>query len=281
MGAGASVDDTDDLKKEYEKVKGNLTEEQQKKLEGTFNDEKNQKKGEFYVIGKCRKEYGELAGDQDPAFAKKAAPAPAPAPAAEPAQPPAPEGVERFKLTDLKKVVAAAFAEGKTPLLLDQTNEHQIDTFFSYQGDFSVIDVKAMALAHTTGDKKPVADCLEDVRQKLVYSMKPPGNGRIAVLAMQQAAVDFVGKFNGDDTLPLALFDNGAKAFIGVDNALSKPMFRDADTVEQAGMSSCGEEFGVVVSSYFSSEDIDDFLFKGDYGLPDKSKFKILELELS
>ena len=57
-------------------------------------------------------------------------------------------------------------------------------------------------------------------------------------------------------------------------------MFRDEDTADQAGMASCGEEFGVVVSSYFSSEDIFDFVFKGDYGLPDKAKFKILELEL-
>ena len=80
--------------------------------------------------------------------------------------------------------------------------------------------------------------------------------------------------------LPLALFDKAGKSLIGVDNAISKPMFRDDETKEQGGMSNCGDEFGVVVSSYFSSEDIFDFVFKGDYGLPDKAKFKILELEL-
>ena len=91
--------------------------------------------------------------------------------------------------------------------------------------------------------------------------------------------VDFVGTFNGETTLPLAL-DKAGKSLIGVDNAISKPMFRDDETKEQGGMSNCGDEFGVVVSSYFSSEDIFDFVFKGDYGLPDKAKFKILELEL-
>ena len=281
MGAGASVDDQDDLKKEYEKVKPNLSEEQQTALEATFNDPAVQKKGEFYVIGKCRKQYGELAKDLDPAFAKKpaAAPAPAPAPAA-PAQAPAPEGVTRFKLTDLKTVIHAAIAEGLTPLVLDKSDDHKCDTFFNYTGDFAIIDAKAMALKHTTGEKKPVDECLDDTRKHLVACMKPPGNGCIAVLAMQQAAVDFVGKFNGETTLPLALFDKAGKSLIGVDNAVSKPMFRDDETKEQGGMSNCGDEFGVVVSSYFSSEDIFDFVFKGDYGLPDKAKFKILELEL-
>ena len=205
--------------------------------------------------------------------------APAPAPAA-PAQPPAPEGVTRFKLTDLKTVIHAAIAEGLTPLVLDKSDDHKCDTFFNYTGDFAIIDAKAMALKHTTGEKKPVDECLDDTRKHLVACMKPPGNGCIAVLAMQQAAVDFVGKFNGETTLPLALFDKAGKSLIGVDNAISKPMFRDDETKEQGGMSNCGDEFGVVVSSYFSSEDIFDFVFKGDYGLPDKAKFKILELEL-
>lgn len=279
MGAGASVDDTDDLKKEYEKVKANLSEDQQKKLEDTFNDEKNQKKGEFYVIGKCRKEYGTMANDTDPAFAAKPKAAPAPAPAAAPAQPPAPEGVTRFKLTDLKTVIFTAIEEGLTPLILDQSPEHKCDTFFNYTSEFSVIDVKKMGLAATT-EKKPVEECLEMVRPSLVHCMKPPGTGCKAVLAMQQGAIDFVGKFNAENALPLAMFDNAGKGLIGVDNAISKPMFREEDTKEQAGMSSCGDDFGVIVSSYFSSEDIFDFVFKGDYGLPDKSKFKILELEL-
>merc|ERR1712023_196997 len=169
---------------------------------------------------------------------------------------------------------------GLTPLILDKSDDHKCDTFFNYTGDFSVCDAKAMALSHTTGEKKPVEDCLDEMRNKLVHCMKPPGNGTVAVLAMGQAAVDFVGKFNGETTVPLALFDGAGVAFRGVDPALCKPMFRDEDTKDQAGMASCGEEFAVVVSSYFSSEDIDDFLFKGDYGLPPKSKFKILELEL-
>jgi len=278
MGAGASVDDTDDLKKEYEKVKGNLNEDQQKTLEDTFNDEKNQKKGEFYVIGKCRKAYGEMANDTDPAFAKKApAPAPVPAPAA-PAQEPAPEGVTRFKLTDLKAAVFAAIEEGLTPLILDKSDDHKCDTFFGYTGDFSLLDAKKMALSHTTGEKKPVEDCLEDMRKNLINCCKM--DGTIAVFSMQQSAVDFVGKFNGETTVPIGLFDKAGKPFVGVDNPLSKPMFREEDTKEQAGMSAVGESFGVVVTSFFSSEDIDDFLFKGDYGLPPKSQFKILELEL-
>jgi len=280
MGAGASVDDVDDLKKEYEKVKPNLSDENKAKLEETFNDPAVQKKGEFYIIGKCRKEYGTMANDTDPAFAAKPAAAPAPAPAAAPSQPPAPEGVERFKLTELPAKMKEAIAEGLTPLVLDKSDDHKVDTFLGYSGDWSLQDAKAMSLAHTMGEKKPAAELLEDMRQKLVTIMKPPGTGRFVVFSMQQAAVDFVGTFNGDDTVPLALFDKAGKGLCGIDNALSKPMFRDEDTKDQAGMSSCGDDFGVAVSSWFASEDIDDFLFNGKYGLPPRSQFKILELEL-
>ena len=95
MGAGASIEDTGDLKKEYEKVKPSLTETQKTTLEETYK--KVEGKNEFLIIGKCKKAYAELGIEgADPAFLPKekkaAAPTKAPAPEPKKVQGPAPKG---------------------------------------------------------------------------------------------------------------------------------------------------------------------------------------------
>ena len=79
MGAGASIEDTGDLKKEYEKVKPSLTETQKTTLEETYK--KVEGKNEFLIIGKCKKAYAELGIEgADPAFLPKEKKAAAPPP---------------------------------------------------------------------------------------------------------------------------------------------------------------------------------------------------------
>ena len=79
MGAGASIEDTGDLKKEYEKVKPTLTETQKTTLEETYK--KVEGKNEFLIIGKCKKAYAELGIEgADPAFLPKEKKAAAPPP---------------------------------------------------------------------------------------------------------------------------------------------------------------------------------------------------------
>ena len=163
MGAGASIEDADELKKEYEKVKPNLTEEQKKTLEDTYH--KVEGKNEFLIIGKCKQAYAGLGiADADPAFLKKDREKPKEVVACKDAQPPAPEGVTRFKLTDLPKCIKEAVAQGKTPLILDASDGNKVDTFFNYAKGGRVLDAKGMALAHSM-QGKAVDECLEDARK--------------------------------------------------------------------------------------------------------------------
>ena len=140
------MDDIDDLKKEYGKVKDGLNDEQRTKLESTFEEAEAKKKGEFFTIGKCRKEFansveGGASPFANPVGGARAAPAPAAAPEPQP-QPPAPEGVERFALTDLMTKLDAAVEAGLTPLILDKSPDHKVDTFFNYGKGSLMLDCK-------------------------------------------------------------------------------------------------------------------------------------------
>ena len=53
-------------------------------------------------------------------------------PRADPRQPPALAHVRRFRLRRLKHEIRAAIAEGLTPLVLDSSDDHVVDTFFSF-----------------------------------------------------------------------------------------------------------------------------------------------------
>ena len=66
MGASASICDIDDMAKEYEKVKPELTEEAIAELDKTYESVKDHKRGEFFVIGTCRKKYDEIAAGVKP-----------------------------------------------------------------------------------------------------------------------------------------------------------------------------------------------------------------------
>jgi hypothetical protein len=60
MGAGASICDEEDLIKEFDKERFSLPEAAVEELEALYHNPAVQKKGEFYVIGKCRERFGEL-----------------------------------------------------------------------------------------------------------------------------------------------------------------------------------------------------------------------------
>lgn len=291
MGAGASVDDIDDLKKEYKKVADGLTADQRAKLESTFEEAEKKGKGEFFTIGKCRKEFATVVGDGDSPFAKPVGGTRTPAPAPEPVkveQGPAPEGVERFALTELPAKLEAAEKAGLTPLILDKSPDHKVDTYFNYGKGAVVMDCKAMGLK-VSMEKKPVDEVLETSRKQLIAIMK---SGSRLVMSMQQGACDFVGQFNGDTTLPLGLFSKAGADYVTEKEGESEfgaglkdvpataALFREEDTAESAGIGVCKLGFTVCVTSWFSSEDIDEFLFKGTFGLPPREQFKVLELTL-
>mmetsp|Transcript_58393 Transcript_58393/g.117264 ORF Transcript_58393/g.117264 Transcript_58393/m.117264 type:complete len:88 (-) Transcript_58393:212-475(-) len=60
MGAGASIDNLQDLQREYAMVKKSLSSEGIEELDRTFQDLMNRNQGEGYVIGICREKFNEI-----------------------------------------------------------------------------------------------------------------------------------------------------------------------------------------------------------------------------
>uniref|UniRef100_A0A6U3T5W4 Uncharacterized protein n=1 Tax=Octactis speculum TaxID=3111310 RepID=A0A6U3T5W4_9STRA len=194
------------------------------------------------------------------------------------------EAIE-IAVTDLPAFVDAAVAEGLTPLICDPGNNKVVDTFFSYGGMGAVVlDAKKMGMDKTMR-KTPVPNILEVARTKVVRAMR---SGSTLVISMQQAAVDMIGTFNGETTLPIELFNNSGAGFVNapsmsgdgdiVLNERTDMIFRPEDTVETAGIVMCRQGFQVVVTSHFQSEDLDSYLFSGEYGLPTRDKFKVIKI---
>ena len=210
-------------------------------------------------------------------------------PRADARQPPALAHVRRFRLRRLKHEIRAAIAEGLTPLVLDSSDDHVVDTFFSYSADAIVLDAKKMSLDATLR-KQPDRAALDAARKRVVLAMK---NGSQLVVATQQAAVDFVGRFSAPDMLPLELFSRAGRDFVNVpedsdggvwgllDRPATSALFRPADTVDTAGLAVCRRDFATVVTSRFSAENAEHFLFREGYGLPPREHFRMLELDLS
>ena len=308
MGAGASIDDEGDLKKVFEKEKaeGKYTDEQAAKLEAQFNgikgDPKLDKKGEFYLIGKCRKAYADAGIGESGLVA--AAPAPAVAAAPAPAKPfpelPAdfvckagPHAAQSVPMVGLPAAIEAAQAAGLTALVVDRSTSHAVDTFFSYSS--TVLDAKKMQL-DVSVQKLEMAEVMERTRKQLLGCLR---QDKTLIVACQSCAPDFVGQFDvaacgldlsgksypgakgeGKSFLPAELlFDKSGKGLLA--EAAWEKLFREEEVKEPmggAGLAFVNPEskFNVVVTTQFNVEDLDDFLFKeGSPALP-AGKFQVI-----
>ena len=141
MGASASI-----LDKVTEEQRAEITAEIEKlKADGVAEEE----------IEKTLKEkYAEIlaAADAPPSTQVEAAPvADAPSTDVEAAAPTATGGgleTKTIPLTDLQKEIDAAVAAGKTPLVVDNSEDDKVNTFLMY-GSGTVVDGKKMGLDKT------------------------------------------------------------------------------------------------------------------------------------
>ncbi|GMH57760.1 hypothetical protein TrST_g2356 [Triparma strigata] len=256
MGAGASIPDT-------------LSIDEVKTLAGDKFDHAVYDALPKGADGKITKE----------AFLKLAAPTPgdepAPVSAPSPAATPAGGGtVIEVKMTELPLAVDKARAAGLTPLILDRSASHLLDTFHNYKAD-ALLDAKMWTLK-LAKKEIPQEEALEGLRSKLSYSM---ARGMDLVISCQSASPSFSSTLNGD-VFPLEVFKDSGKALINDDSA-SKIITDDHAKELTSGMKMCNPEFKVQVSSHFGVDDIDDFLFAKGFGFEKVPRewFQILNIK--
>ena len=90
---------------------------------------------------------------------------------------------------------------GKTPLLVDNSEERVIDTYYSYQRSH-ILEAKKLLVDERQGTAR--SELLERARAQLVKAMR---FGQVLYVRLSNSACDFSNRYNGPDTLPLAIFD--------------------------------------------------------------------------
>ncbi|GMH56256.1 hypothetical protein TL16_g02092 [Triparma laevis f. inornata] len=163
-------------------------------------------------------------------------------------------------MTELPTVVDAARLAGLTPLILDRSANHLLDTFHNYKAD-GMLDAKMWTLK-LAKKEIPQEDALEGLRHKLSYSM---ARGQDLVISMQSACPSFSTTLNSE-TFPLEVFKESGKSLIN--DASASTIITDAHAKELGqGFKICQPDFKVQVTSHFGVDDLDDFLFGEGFGL--------------
>jgi len=168
----------------------------------------------------------------------------------------------RVAMPEMLKAMTKAEKEGKTPLLLDTTPHHAVDTFYTYQ-HAQIIEGKKLVMQGR--DPAGLAEVMEESRARLVFAM---AKGHMLYLRMTNCAADVIGKYDDPVSLPVAVWDHTAVAealdndlFDLPDHAL-KPTVRESDCFEHGspGMFFVHKEFRVAICSHFSPEDYEEYL---------------------
>lgn len=190
-------------------------------------------------------------------------------------------GIITVELIDLMSTIELSINNGKTPLIIDNSEDNKVDTFFRYRSTV-IIDGKKMGLDKTMR-KTPVADIMEDARSKLVAALKL---GTPVVVALTKSVTDFATTFSDEACyraedkqgldfqggkqafFPLSVFQNAGRGLIKEE--MLNALFTEEDKNDSHGVAICRDEktFHVVVTSQFSPEDFEEYLFGNEWGLP-------------
>jgi len=193
----------------------------------------------------------------------------------------------QVKLADISDAIEAVLAAGKTPLVIDSSEQHNVDTFLSY-GKFMhcmALSGKKMVVEKTQ-KKRPVAEILEEARVQVVACMK---QGRPLVIMCENAVPDFATTLNDESaqlpaqgqtgrpesSFPSALF-YAAGATV-CQEPWPQHLFRDDDL--EAGLAVPRDGFSVLVTTRFKVQDFEEYLFGNKYGLPKpKEMYQAIEV---
>merc|ERR1711988_48349 len=170
--------------------------------------------------------------------------------------------VWRITMTEMPKAMRKAEEEMRTPLLLDATPHHAVDTFWSYRSA-QIIEGKKLVLQGR--DAPGLADVMEESRARLILAM---AHGYTLYLRMTNCAADVIGKYDVADCLPAAVWNQDVVQQALEEDVMELPdhplksVVRDADCREHGApaMFFVHKDFRVVVCSHLSVEDYEEFL---------------------
>jgi len=179
--------------------------------------------------------------------------------------------VEMVKMSALLPALEKAWAAGKTPLLIDDTDDPDpkkkqdfspLETFWSYSGH-AIFEAKKMVVEVNMKKEVPLEEAQEKVRLQLVKAMK---HGQQFVITCSSANPPFADKFCSPAYLPVELFDHSkVNAVIGEDVKLEDTWAGGDGKGVIRSFEECPlvhKDFRVVVQTKFKPADYNEFLAK-------------------
>lgn len=172
-------------------------------------------------------------------------------------------GVWSVPLIDLVAAMEEAFTKGKTPLLIDSTEGHKVEMFFTYGGAF-VIDCKRMIQDQARG--VDVQSLLSQTRDSFADA-NCFKSGQVVVFRLSNTACDIKGTFSNELFPALKLLD--AKEVAKVLGAGQAHNFNEspfhcmcASDDQRLELASRGvnEKFRVMAITHFLEEEYADLL---------------------
>lgn len=169
------------------------------------------------------------------------------------------------RTTGVLEAVRRARRFGRTPLLIDNTKDRVVDTFFLYR-HAQVLEAKEMVVDERTG-RRSRAQVLERARVRLVNALR---YGQTFYIRMANTATSFKTHYTSVDSLPIELFDHrsiealydgsslpAGNNLYGSTHPLAAAL-READT--DHGIFYVRPGFEVLVSTHHRADDFEELL---------------------
>jgi len=166
-------------------------------------------------------------------------------------------------LPEMPKAMKKAEAAGLTPLILDNTPQKAVDTFYSYQGA-QVIEGKKLVMQGRTPDG--LAQVMQECKALMLRAM---ARGYTLYLRMTNCAADVKDSYQNPNTLPLEVWDRAlvnrvlGENLLDMEDSPLRAVVTEDDCYEYdmgRGMFFVHKDFRVVICSHFEVEDYEEFL---------------------
>jgi len=172
-------------------------------------------------------------------------------------------GIWKIPMTMLNDATDEAYKRGKTPLFLDDADNHPVETYFVYS-NAHIVECKKMIMDKAKG--AAVDDVLDEQRNAF-FAAKCFKFGKQVVFRMANTACDIKGTFNSEIFPTHKLLDaKEVQQLWGVENAdkfKGSPFAKMCPTdeiLQEFDYEGVHEKFRVVVVTQFKEEDYEEFL---------------------
>lgn len=174
------------------------------------------------------------------------------------------DGVWKVPLNEIEFAMDKAVEKGKTPLIIDNTENQRVETYFTYRSCY-VVECKKWIMEKAT-KKTPPADILKEERERF-FRAKCFKHGQTVMFRLATTACDLNNTFSSPEFPSTELLNcEAVKKVLGIDNASNfkgspfEKMCPDSESLMEYTTMGVHEKFNVLAITLFKEEDYEGYL---------------------